>query len=143
MHTNKRLSVSLLTLTNIIFLSLIQLLFVIFPHEKIDFVVFQLVYFPLIILSINLIFWFSRFRIDFFLHWICIYIGYFCSILTYYFIEYLNVDPLQDVPPGEAYFDLFLFTAVFVILQIIILLILNGVTFILKIGFSYLMKRFA
>ncbi|PUB08198.1 hypothetical protein [Paenisporosarcina sp. OV554] len=141
MHTNKRSSVILIALTNIIILCLTQYLYVFMMSEKIELDNFQLLYFPLIIVSINLFLWFSKFRIEFFLHWIFAYIGYFCSIFIFYFINYINVDTSEDFPPGEAYFDLFLTFAVFSALQVIILLCLNGITYILYKGYSYLIKR--
>lgn len=140
MHTNKRSSVILVVLTNIIILCLTQSLYIFMMSEKIELDDFQLLYFPLIIFSINLFLWFSRFRIKFILHWIFAYIGYFCSILIFFSIYYLKVDSSEDFPPGEVYFDLFLPVVVFSSLQVIILLFLNGFTYIMYKGYSYLMK---
>lgn len=141
MHINRRSSIISVALTNIIILCLTQYLYVFMKGEKIESDNFQLLYFPLIIVSVNLSLWFSRFRIKFFLHWIFAYIGYFCSIFVFYIINYINVDTSEDLPPGEAYFDLLLTIAIFSPLQLIILLFLNGVTYILYKGHSYLIKR--
>jgi hypothetical protein len=107
MQTNKRTSAILVVLTNIIILCLTQSLYVFMMGEKIELVDFQLLYFPLIIMSINLFLWFSRFRVKLMLHWIFAYIGYFCSILTFFSINYFKLDTFEDFPPCEVYFDLF------------------------------------
>ncbi len=141
MHTNKRSSIIFVALTNIIILCLTQYLYVFMMSEKVRLDYFRLLYFPLIIISINLLLWFSRFKIGFFLHWIFAYLGYFCSVSTFYFINNSNVDTTEDFPPGEDSFDLFLTFAVFSSLQVIILLLLNGVTYILYKGYSRLLER--
>ena len=85
MHTNKRSSVIFVALTNIIILCLTQYLYVFMMSEKVRLDNFQLLYFPLIIISINLFLWFSKFKIGFFALDLCV-LGLF--LFRFHFLFY-------------------------------------------------------
>ena len=142
MQTKKRSSILVVALTNIIILCLTQFVYIFMMDGPIEFNKFQLLYFPILLVFINLVLWFSKYRIEFFLHWIFAYAGYVCFIVIIFVIQYIQVDPLEYMPPGEAYFDLFLSMGIFVTIQVFILLCFNIVTYVLYIGNSYVRKKF-
>ncbi|QFF99118.1 hypothetical protein PB01_09915 [Psychrobacillus glaciei] len=125
------------------FIGIAQCFYALMLIDKKEITILPLFFVPLIIMSINLILWFSKFRIEFYLHCNFAYIGYFCSIFIFYFINYINVDISEwaDFPHGEAYWDLFLFVCIHSTLQLVILFPLNFVTYLLYRGAYYFIKR--
>jgi len=108
---------------------LAQFLFWSILIDKIDMVAFQLLYFPLIIALTNIYLWFSKFKLEFYQHWIYIYLGFFCSIIIFFF---MSLDPSKELPPGETILHAdVLFVFLVSALQIIILLLLNAITYAL------------
>ena len=108
---------------------LAQFLFWSILIDKIDMVAFQLLYFPLIIALTNIYLWFSKFKLEFYQHWIYIYLGFFCSIIIFFF---MSLDPSKELPPGETILHADVLFVFFVsALQIIILLLLNAITYAL------------
>lgn len=131
MYTNTRISI-VVAFTNIIFSYLALSLYFLLLNDKIDILVFQFFYFPLIIGLINLFLWFQNYKMEFYQHWIYIYLGFFSSVFIYLIIQYIkNIikGTPEDFPPGEANFDLLLFLSIFISLQLIVLLLLNVVTY--------------
>lgn len=133
MDKNKHSSVLLVALTNLLIICLAQYFYALMLIDNNVVTIFQLFYIPLISITINLLLWSSRFKIKFYLHWIFVYISYFFSIFIFYFINYINVDSIKwgDFPPGEAYWDLFLYVFVNSMLQLSILFFLNIATCLL------------
>ncbi|KOS68707.1 hypothetical protein AEA09_09235 [Lysinibacillus contaminans] len=132
-----RSSVYIILLTNIFIICIAQSFYALMEVDK------NLFFVPVVIVSINFILWLSNFRIKFYQHWIFAYIGFFCSIFIFYFIHYINIDISEwnDFPPGEAYWDLFLFVFITSVFQLIVLLTLNLFTYLFYKGASYLFKR--
>lgn len=133
MHTNKRSSIVVAS-TNVIIICLTQFLYWYVLIDKIDMVSFQLLYFPLIVVLTNLFLWFSKFKIKFYQHWFYAYIGFFCSIIVFFF---MSLDPSKELPPGETILHADVLFVLFVsIIQFITLLILNTITFAFYKGIS-------
>lgn len=93
-------------------------------------VTFQIIFTLLIFLPLNTFLWFSKINVGLYRHWLSIYIGFFCSTVIFYVIKALLVDNKDEFPPGETYFDLFLTVFIYAFLQLIIFLLLNGITYI-------------
>lgn len=93
-------------------------------------VVFQLLYFPLIITLTNIFLWFSKFKIEFYQHWTYAYLGFFCSVIVFFF---MSLDSSKELPPGETilHADVLFVSS----LQFIILLMLNTITYSFYKGF--------
>jgi len=114
---------------------LAQFLFWSILIDKIDMVAFQLLYFPLIIAFTNIFLWFSKFKLEFYQHWIYIYLGFFCSIIVFFF---MSLDPSKELPPGETILHAdVLFVFLVSAIQIIILLLLNAITYALYKSFLF------
>lgn len=126
MHTNKRSSL-VVALTNVMIICLTRILYWSVLIDKIDMASFQLLYFPAIVVLTNLFLWFSKYKIEFYQHWIYAYVGFFCSIFVFFF---LSIDPSKELPPGETILHADVLFVFFVsIIQFLILLILNMITF--------------
>ena len=134
-------SLMIVAALNIMILCLAQFLYAVIMDGDIAANNFQLIFFPLLLVMINLVLWFTKYRVAFFLHWLLAYIGYVCAFIILYGIRYIRVIPIEDMPPGEAYFDLFLTAFILLLIQGFILLCLNGVTYILYRGDSYIRKE--
>jgi len=139
---NSHSSVILVVLINLIFVCIAQGFYTLMLLEIKDVTISLLFFLPLIIVSVNLILWLSKFRIKFSWHLISAYIGYFCSVFVFYFIHYINIDKssYDDFPPGEAYWDLFLYVCINTALQLTILFSLTVVIFLLYKGSSYVIN---
>ncbi|WP_445491497.1 hypothetical protein [Niallia sp. 03133] len=140
MHTNKRSSI-IVAFINVIIICLSQYLYFSIMNDKITVPIFQFLFLTLIFLPINIFLWFSKFKIEFYHHWVSVYIGFFCSILIFYIINYFTVDTATDFPPGEAHFDLFLTILAFSFIQLITLLCFNGITYLLYKNYPYLISK--
>jgi hypothetical protein len=137
-HTKKRSSI-VVSFTNVIIICLAQFLYLSILIDKIDMVAFQFLYFPMIIVLTNIFLWFSKFKIEFYQHWIYAYLGFFCSIIVFFF---MSLDPSKELPPDETILHADILFVLFVsILQIIILLFLNTITYAFYKGFSVISHK--
>lgn len=141
MSITKPSSLVIVAASNIVILCLAQFIYAVIMDGDIAPNHFQLVLFPLILVMTNLVLWFTKYRVAFFLHWFLAYIGYVCAFIILYGICYIRVIPIEDMPPGEAYFDLFLTAFILLLIQGFILLCLNGMTYILYRGDLYIRKE--
>lgn len=90
--------------------------------ETIDFVLFQLVIFPLVIVLTNTFIWASNYRIAFY-HSLAAYFAFFLSSVVSFF---MSIDPSKELPPGEIIlFADVLFIALASALQLLVLLVLH------------------
>lgn len=138
MHTNKHSSI-VVFVTNVIIICLAQFLYWSILIDKIDLVTFQLLYFPLIIALINIFLWFSKFKIEFYQHWIYAYLGLFCSIFVLFFMSF---DPSKELPPGESILHADVLFVFFVsALQSMILLLLTAITYPLYKSFHFISHK--
>ena len=135
MHTNKHSSI-VVFVANIIISCLTQFLYWSILIEKIDMGAFQLLYFPLIMALTNFFLWFSKFKIEFFQYWIYAYLGFFCSIIVLFF---MSLDPSKELPPGETILHAdVLFVFLVTVLQSMILLLLNAITYAFYKSFHFI-----
>ncbi|MEG0259056.1 MAG: hypothetical protein RR595_06415 [Lysinibacillus sp.] len=143
MNKKNRTPVIFVILTNAFFICIAQVLFALVLIDKTEMTTLLLIFLPLVIISINIIIWLSKFRIEFYQHWLIAYIVFFCSIIIFYFIQAIHIDlsEWKDSPLGEAYFDLFLFVFITSACQLIILFSLNIITYLFYRGAYYLTKR--
>lgn len=142
MQTKKHLPI-VVFLTNLIIICLAQFFHLSIMMDKIEMIVFQLLYFPLIIVITTISLWFSKFKIEFYQHWIYAYLGFFCSIIVLFL---MSIDPSKELPPGETVLHAdILFIFLVSTLQIIILLLLNMITYVFYKGLSVILhkKRFS
>lgn len=120
----------LVALTNIIVLCLIQIIYWSILNEKIDMVIFQFLIFPLVIILINILLWFSKFKLGFYQHALFAYAGFFVSIIVSSFLILIILDH-QELPPGEiVLFADVIFIFITAIVQLIILLLLKFMIYI-------------
>ncbi len=145
MEKNSHSSVIWVVLINIFSICIAQVFYTLMLLDIKDVTISLLFFLPLIIVSVNLILWLSKFRIKFFWHLISAYIGYFCSVFVFYFIHYINIDKsyYDHFPPGEAYWDLFLFVCINTALQLTVLFSSTVVIFLLFLlykGTSYVIN---
>ena len=141
MSATKPSSPVIVATSNIVLLCLAQFIYVVIMDGDIAANNFQLIFFPLLLVMINLVLWFTKYKVAFFLHWLLAYIGYVCAFIILYGIRYIRVIPIEDMPPGEAYFDLFLTAFILLLIQGFILMCLNGMTYIFYRGDLYIRKE--
>lgn len=115
--------------TNIIIISLAQILFWTVLEDSINMMIYQFLFFPFTLVLINIIFWFSKFKLQFYQHVLFAYAAFFSSIIIT-FIAVLST-PAQELPPGEiVLFADVLFVVITITIQMIILLLLNSIIYI-------------
>ena len=129
MNLRQKQSLLLIFLINVGIFCLHQYLF--FYVENSDFLL-QILYFLFIFLPINVWIWRSKFKIDFYHHWICVYIGLLFSIFLFILFKSWTTDMTDFISAGEFYFDLFLTIFVFSFGEMVVLICLNGVTYIFR-----------
>jgi hypothetical protein len=117
-----------IVLINTVIICLSQFLF----FSLLPSLTFQIIFTTLILLPINTVIWFSKMNVEFHLHWLSVYVGFFCATAVFYFVKALFVEESSDFPPGDAYFDLFLTVFILGTFQLLMLLFLNGVTYIIN-----------
>lgn len=114
---------------NIIIISLIQILFWTVLKDSINMMIYQFIFFPFTLVLINIIFWFSKFKLQFYQHVLFAYAAFFSSIIIT-FIAVLST-PAQELPPGEiVIFADVLFVVITITIQMIILSLLNSIIYI-------------
>ncbi len=115
--------------TNIIIISLAQILFWTVLEDSINMMIYQFLFFPFTLVLINIIFWFSKFKLQFYQHVLFAYAAFLSSIIIT-FIAVLST-PAQELPPGEiVLFADVLFVVITITIQMIILLLLNSIIYI-------------
>lgn len=129
MNLQQKRSFSLILLINIVIFCLHQYLFF---YVKYPNFLLQLLYFLFTFLPLNLWIWRSKFKVNFYSHWLCIYIGLLFSTFLFFLLKSLTTDKSDFLSEGEFYFDLFLTNFVFSFVELLILIYLNGVTYILR-----------
>lgn len=125
----KKQSLLLILHINIVIFCLHHYLFF---YVKVSDFLLQLLYFLITFLPLNVWFWRSKFKINFYHHWVCIYIGLLCSTFFFFLFKSLTTDIADFSSIGEFYFDLFLTIFVFSFGEMVILFCLNGVTYIFR-----------
>ncbi|MFJ7648321.1 hypothetical protein ACIQ1H_12240 [Lysinibacillus sp. NPDC097279] len=114
---------------NIIIISFIQILFWTVLKDSINMMIYQFIFFPFTLVLINIIFWFSKFKLQFYQHVLFAYAAFFSSIIIT-FIAVLST-PAQELPPGEiVLFADVLFVVITITIQMIILSLLNSIIYI-------------
>lgn len=115
--------------TNIIIISLAQILYWTVLEDSINMMIYQFLLFPFTLVLINIIFWFSKFKLQFYQHALFAYAAFFSSIIIT-FIAVLST-PAQELPPGEiVLFADVLFVVITITIQMIILLLLNSIIYV-------------
>lgn len=115
--------------TNIIIISLAQIFYWTVLEDSINMMIYQFLFFPFTLVLINIIFWFSKFRLQFYQHVLFAYAAFFSSIIIT-FITVLST-PAQELPPGEiVLFADVLFVVITITIQMIILLLLNSIVYV-------------
>ena len=114
---------------NIIIISLAQIFYWTVLEDSINMVIYQFLFFPFTLVLINIIFWFSKFKLQFYQHVLFAYAAFFSSIIIT-FIAVLST-PAQELPPGEiVLFADVLFVVITITIQMIILLLLNSIVYV-------------
>ena len=131
LHTIKHSPV-LIGLINLISICLIQWYAASLLKNEMTLTHFHLFYIPILLVGVNVLLWLGGWKVRFHLYWLFMYIGHACSILIFYFIFYIDLDlaAWEGFPPGEAYWDLFLFVFTYALLQLIVLGCLNIITYL-------------
>lgn len=115
--------------TNIIIISLAQIFYWTLLEDSINMMIYQFLFFPFTLVLINIIFWFSKFKLQFYQHVLFAYVAFFSSIIIT-FIAVLST-PAQELPPGEiVLFADVLFVVITITIQMIILLLLNSIVYV-------------
>jgi len=110
--------------TNIMITSLAQIFYWTLLEDSINMFIYQFFLFPFSIVLINIIFWVSKYKLQFYQHVLSAYTAFFCSIIIT-FITVLSTST-QELPPGEiVLFADVLFVFITITIQLIILLLLN------------------
>lgn len=120
--------------TNIIVICLVPIIYELILKNTINPPLFNLVIFPLIIVFINIVLWFSKFKLKFEYHMLWAYVALFLSFIVSFV---LIIDPTKEKPPGETlvvHAD-FLMIIYIAIVQWIVLLVLTGILYIVKVLF--------
>ncbi|MFJ7667529.1 hypothetical protein ACIQXI_10485 [Lysinibacillus sp. NPDC097195] len=126
---DKNKSSFIVAFTNIVVSSLAQILYWTLLEESINMFIYQFLLFPFSLVLINIIFWFSKYKLLFFQHVLSAYTAFFCSIIIT-FITVLSTST-QELPPGEiVLFADVLFVLITITIQSIILLLLNSIIYI-------------
>ncbi|MDI2588835.1 hypothetical protein OR571_17440 [Psychrobacillus sp. NEAU-3TGS] len=129
MDKNKR-SNFWVAFTNTVILCLAQIIYWTILAEIMDTLVFQFLVFPLIIVLINTILWFSTFKLKFYQHALFVYGAFFVSVIVSSFLLLVVLDH-QELPPGEVVlFTDVLFIFITVSVQLLILMLLNFIMYI-------------
>lgn len=114
---------------NIIIISLAQIFYWTLLEDSINMMIYQFLFFPFTLVLINIIFWFSKFKLQFYQHVLFAYVAFFSSIIIT-FIAVLST-PAQELPPGEiVLFADVLFVVITITIQMIILLLLNSIVYV-------------
>ncbi|MGE7945413.1 hypothetical protein [Lysinibacillus sp. NPDC093688] len=120
----------IVAITNIIIVCVAPILYDSMLFNIIDIALFKFIIFPLIIVVINSVLWFSKFKLEFYEHMLWAYIAYFLSVIVSFV---LIIDPSKEKPPGETlvlHAD-FLMILYITFVQCIFLLFLNGILYII------------
>ncbi len=117
--------------TNIITICLAPIIYDSMLSNTIGSLLFNFVIFPFIIVFINVVLWFSKFKLEFVYHMLWANLAFFLSFIVSFV---LIIDPTKEKPPGEtlvlhADFLLIMYIA---ILQWFFLLILTGILYLTK-----------
>ncbi|MEB2299123.1 hypothetical protein LAV72_05730 [Lysinibacillus xylanilyticus] len=126
----KRKNSIIVAITNIILVCVAPILYDSMLFNIIDIALFKFIIFPLIIVVINSVLWFSKFKVEFYEHMLWAYIAYFLSVIVSFV---LIIDPSKEKPPGETlvlHAD-FLMILYITFVQCIFLLFLNGILYII------------
>jgi len=119
----------IVAVTNIIIVCLAPIIYDSILFNIIDVALLKLIIFPFIIVFINIILWFSKFKLQFYEHMLWAYIAFFLSVIVSFV---LIIDPSKEKPPGETFVlhaD-FLMILYITIVQCMFLLFLNGILYI-------------
>lgn len=119
----KNKSFIIVVITNIVIASLSQVFYWSILLGITDVVMFQVVFFPLIIGLTNLFLGVSKYKLPFYQHSLAAYFSFFISVIIFFF---MSIDPYKELPPGEIilFADL-LFIALTSTLQLMMLLAFN------------------
>ncbi|MFJ5772156.1 hypothetical protein [Psychrobacillus sp. NPDC093180] len=129
MDKNKR-SYFWMAFTNTIILCLAQIIYWSILVEMMDTLVFQFLVFPIIIVLINTILWFSKLKLKFYQHALFVYGAFFVSIIVSSFLILIVLDH-PELPPGEVVlFADVLFIIITSTVQLLILMLLNFIMYI-------------
>lgn len=129
MDKNKR-SYFWMAFTNTVILCLAQVIYCTMLAEIMDTLVFQFLVFPIIIVLINIILWFSKLKLKFYQHALFVYGAFFVSIIVSSFLILVVLDH-QELPPGEVVlFADVLFIIITSTMQLLILMLLNFIMYI-------------
>ncbi|MFJ7980508.1 hypothetical protein ACIQ1D_09405 [Lysinibacillus xylanilyticus] len=118
--------------TNIIVICLIQIIYLLMLSNTIETFIFDITIFPLIIASINIILWFSKFKLKFSHHVLWAYVA---SLLSFIISYILIIDPNKETTLGEVDGDS-IYIMMNTVMQSIVLLVLTGILYIAKIIFN-------
>jgi len=118
--------------TNIIVICLIQIIYILKLRYIIESFMFDITIFPLIIASINIILWFSKFKLKFSHHVLWAYIA---SLLSFIVI-FLIIDPNIETPPHSEVDGDLIYIMLSTIMQSIVLLVLTVILYIAKLLFT-------
>ncbi|MFJ6263547.1 hypothetical protein [Lysinibacillus xylanilyticus] len=124
--------------TNIIVICLIQIIYLLMLSNTIETFIFDITIFPLIIASINIILWFSKFKLKFSRHVLWAYVA---SLLSFIISYILIIDPNKETTLGEVDGDS-IYIMMNTVMQSIVLLVLTGILYIAKIIFTKKIKKF-
>jgi len=125
----KNYSSFIVAVANIIIISLAQILYWTILEDSINMMIYQFLFFPFTLVLINIIFWFSKFKLQFYQHVLFAYAAFFSSIIIT-FIAVLST-PAQELPPGEiVLFADVLFVVITITIQMIILSLLNFIVYV-------------
>ncbi|KMY29363.1 hypothetical protein ACZ11_19875 [Lysinibacillus xylanilyticus] len=123
--------------TNIIVICLIQIIYLLMLSNTIETFIFDITIFPLIIASINIILWFSKFKLKFSRHVLWAYVA---SLLSFIISYILIIDPNKETTLGEVDGDS-IYIMMNTVMQSIVLLVLTGILYIAKIIFTKKNKK--
>lgn len=118
--------------TNIIVICLIQIIYLLMLINTIETFIFDMTIFPLIIAFINIILWFSKFKLKFWQHVLWAYVA---SLLSFIVSYILIIDPNKETTLGEVDGDL-IYIIMNTVMQSIVLLVLPVILYIAKILFT-------
>ena len=116
---------------NTILMFLSQWFYFSFLYVELSVLTFVSLFIACIILPINVLLWISKLKVEFYKHWVNVYLGFLCSVTLFYIVEILTADKMNDMPPGDIYFDLFLTIFIMSFLKLVLLIMVNGITFLI------------
>jgi len=126
--------------TNIIIVCLAPIIYESMLTNTINIALFHFVIFPLIIIFINIVFWFTKLKLQIYQHLLWAYVAFFLSVIVSFV---LIIDPSQEMPPGETFVlhaDV-LYVFFIATLQFIVLFFLNVILYIAYIILKKILKR--